>query len=399
MFEETTATKKIKKLDKRLRAVAGGTSASKTVSILLYLIAKAQYDKKPSLTSVVSESFPHLRKGAMRDFLEIMQSHGYFKDDLWSKTDFTYTFETGSKLEFFSADQPGKVRGPRRDRLFVNEVNNVPKETFDQLVLRTREFVFADWNPVADFYIYEDYGINDDPISVEAGHVDFIILTYKDNEALDQEIVDEIERRKLNKQFWRVYGEGKRGEMEGRVFTGWKPIDEIPHEARLERRGLDFGYSNDPTAIVDIYYYNGGYILDEQLYRKGMSNKMIADYLNNLPSPNTIVMCDSAEPKSIDELRTYGVPALAVNKGRGSVNQGIQYVQDKRISYTKKSLNLAKEYRNYLWDEDKDGHRINKPVDIFNHLLDAVRYGFEGMRPKKKQQTTSGNLTSLWSRS
>lgn len=398
MFVETTATNRIKKLDKRLRAVAGGTSASKTVSILLYLIAKAQSDKKPTLTSVVSESFPHLRKGAMRDFLEIMQSHGYFKDELWAKTDFTYTFETGSKIEFFSADQPGKVRGPRRDRLFINEVNNVPKETFDQLVLRTREFIFADWNPVADFYIYEDYGINDDPISVEASHVDFIILTYKDNEALDQEIIEEIERRKLNKQFWRVYGEGKRGEMEGRVYTGWKPIDEIPHEARLERRGLDFGYSNDPTAVVDIYYYNGGYILDEQVYRKGLSNKQIADYLNNLPKPSTIVMCDSAEPKSIDELRSYGVPAIAVTKGRDSINQGVQYLQEKRISYTKRSLNLAKEYRNYLWDEDKDGNRINKPADMFNHLMDAIRYGFEGLRPKKKTQTTSGNLTQLWGR-
>lgn len=398
-FVATTATKKIKALDKRIRAIAGGTSASKTISILLYLIARAQSDTTPTLTSIVSESFPHLRKGAMRDFLNIMQEHGYFKDDRWSKTDYTYLFETGSKIEFFSADQPSKVRGPRRDRLFVNEVNNVTKESWDQLLLRTKEFAFADWNPVADFYIYEDYGIEDDPLSVEADHVDFLILTYKDNEALDQSIVDEIERRKSNKQFWRVYGEGKRGEMEGRVYTGWQTIDEIPHEARLERRGLDFGYSNDPTAIVDIYYYNGGYILDERLFRKGLSNKQIADFINTYEHPETMVVCDSAEPKSIDELLLYGVSAVPVVKGKDSIVQGIQYVQDQRISYTKRSVNLQKEYRNYLWEKDKDSERyINKPIDMFNHCMDAVRYGFDSLRPREKEEDdiTSGNVTSLF---
>lgn len=384
MFIETTATKKVKRMKKRLRVIAGGTSASKTISILLYLIAKAQTDDTPTLTSVVSESFPHLRKGAMRDFLTIMQEHGYYKDSSWSKTDFTYTFETGSKLEFFSADQPGKVRGPRRDRLFVNEVNNVSKEAFDQLVLRTKEFIFADWNPVADFFIYEDYDINDDPISVGADHVDFQILTYEDNEALDQAIVEEIERRKQNKQFWRVYGEGKRGEMEGRVYTGWKPIDDIPHEARLERYGMDFGYSNDPTAIVAIYYYNGGYILDEITYQKGLSNKQIADVFRN--HPKAMVMADSAEPKSIDEIRLYGVNIYGAVKGQGSINQGIQYVQDQKISYTKRSLNIQKEYRNYLWDEDREGKVLNKPIDLWNHSMDAIRYGFDSLKPKESRR-------------
>lgn len=393
MFVETTATKKVKAMRKRIRAIAGGTSASKTISILLYLIAKAQTDKKPTLTSVVSESFPHLRKGAMRDFLNIMQEHNYYKEERWSKTDFTYTFETGSKIEFFSADQPGKVRGPRRDRLFVNECNNVNKEAFEQLLIRTKEFCFADWNPVAEFFMYEEYIDHRDD-------VEFIILTYKDNEALDTEIVKEIEKRKGNKNWWLVYGLGQLGEAEGRVYTGWRALDSVPHEARLERRGLDFGYSNDPTAIVDIYYYNGGYILDERVYRKGLSNKQIADLLLNMESPEVMVVCDSAEPKSIDELRLYGVQAIAVKKGRDSVNQGIQYVQDQRISYTKRSLNLQKEYRNYLWDEDDEGRHLNKPVDIFNHAMDAIRYGFESLRPVEEEDDTytSGNLTSLWSK-
>jgi phage terminase large subunit len=371
MYSLTTATKKLSKLRKRIRAVAGGTSAGKTISILQLLIDDAQTDKIPTITSVVSESFPHLRKGAMRDFLNIMQEHGYYKDELWSKTDFTYTFESGSKIEFFSADQPGKVRGPRRDRLFVNEGNNISQESFEQLLLRTKQYAWIDWNPVAEFFMYTDY-IDKRP------DVDFIILTYKDNEGLDASIVGEIEARKDNKQFWQVYGLGLLGEAEGRVYTGWQIVDDIPHEARLERYGLDFGYSNDPSALVAIYYYNGGYILDEILYQKGMSNKQIADVIKN--NPLALVVADSAEPKSIDELKVYGINVTPVTKGRDSIVQGIGYVKDQRISITKRSVNGIKEYRNYLWQTDKDGRILNIPIDMWNHFLDATRYGFEGLR-------------------
>lgn len=371
MYSLTTATRKLSKLRKRVRAVAGGTSAGKTISILQLLIDDAQTDKSPTLTSIVSESFPHLRKGAMRDFLSIMQEHGYYKDSRWSKTDYTYTFESGSKIEFFSADQPGKVRGPRRDRLFVNEGNNISQESFEQLLLRTREYAWIDWNPVSEFYMYTDY-IDKRP------DVDFLILTYLDNEALDKSIVSEIESRKDNKQFWQVYGLGLLGEAEGRVYTGWQIIDDIPHEARLERYGLDFGYSNDPSSIVAVYYYNGGYILDEITYQKGLSNKQIADILKNLP--NALVIADSAEPKSIDEIKSYGINILPVVKGNDSVVQGIQYIKDQRISITKRSVNGIKEYRNYLWKTDKDGRIINIPIDMFNHFLDATRYSFDGLR-------------------
>ena len=381
MYIETTATRKITSLDKRIRAVAGGTSASKTVSILLYLIARAQTDNTPTLTSVVSESFPHLRRGAMRDFLNIMQSHHYFQDNRWSKTDFTYVFETGSKLEFFSADQPSKVRGPRRDRLFVNEANNIPREAWEQLLIRTKEFAFADWNPTNDFYIYEDYVTDEENQITNSDDVNFIILTYKDNEALDPNIVREIESRQTNKNWWRVYGKGLRGEIEGKIYKDWKIIDDIPHEARLERYGLDFGYAKDPAAIVTIYYYNGGYIIDEVLYQIGMSNKRIADVLKNQPS--ALVIADSAEPKSIDEIKEYGISILPANKGQGSINQGIQYLQDQRISVTKRSINLIKEYRNYLWQTDKEGRIIDKPQGGYDHALDSLRYGMESLRPKE----------------
>lgn len=377
MYVETTATKKIVAMKKRIRAVAGGTSASKTISILLYLIAMAQSDKKQTLTSIVSESFPHLKRGAVRDFLNIMQEHGYYDDARWNKTDYIYTFETGSKLEFFSADQPSKVRGPRRDRLFVNEGNNVHKEAFEQLLIRTKEFAFIDWNPVNEFYMYEEYiGKRDD--------VEFIVLTYLDNEALDRAIVSEIEARRGNKAWWQVYGLGQLGDVEGKVFKDWQILEEIPHEARLERYGLDFGYTNDPTAIVAIYYYNGGYILDEITYQKGLSNKQIADIINN--QPKALVMADSAEPKSIDEIKLYGVNILPTVKGKDSVKQGIQYVQDQRISITKRSINGIKEYRNYMWETDKEGRILNVPIDMWNHFLDATRYGFESLRPKKEHK-------------
>jgi phage terminase large subunit len=378
MYVETTATQKIKRLNKRIRLVAGGTSASKTVSILLYLIARAQTDKSPTLTSIVSESFPHLRRGSMRDFLNIMQEHGYFDDARWSKTEYTYTFETGSKIEFFSADQPSKVRGPRRHRLFVNEANNIAAEAWEQLLIRTSEFAFADWNPTSDFYIYDDYIQDEDAMTTTTEDAEFIILTYKDNEALEAAIVREIERRQTNKNWWRVYGEGKRGEVEGKVYRDWQIIEELPHEARLTGRGLDFGYSNDPTAIVDIYEYNGGYILDERLYQKGMSNKQIADFLKNLSEPQALVVADSSEPKSIDEISSYGINIIPATKGPGSVAQGIQYVQDQRISITKRSTNGIREYRNYMWNTDKEGKIINVPIDLWNHFLDAARYKLSG---------------------
>lgn len=369
MYQSTTATQKIVSLNKRIRAVQGGTSASKTISIILYLIDRAQSDELPTLTSIVSESFPHLKRGAIKDFLDIMMSHGYFKDSRWNKTDYTYTFETGSKIEFFSADQPAKVRGPRRERLFINEANNVPYETFDQLEVRTKEFIFLDWNPTNEFWYYDQVANRND--------VEHLILTYKDNEALDKAIIDSIEQRRERKGWWQVYGEGQLGEVEGKIYKDWAIIDELPHTARLERYGLDFGYSNDPSAIVAIYYHNGGYILDEITFQKGLSNKQIADILLN--QKLSIVVADSAEPKSLDEIKSYGVNIIPAEKGKDSVNNGIQLVQGQRISVTKRSINIIKEYRNYLWETDKDGKILNEPEHTWSHSMDAIRYGLSSI--------------------
>jgi len=361
-------------MTKKIRIVQGGTSASKTISILLWLINLAQSDTKPTLTSIVAESIPHLKRGAMRDFKNIMVAHNYWKDSLWNATDSTYTFETGSKVEFFSTDNGDKLRGARRDRLFMNEANNCTLDAFDQLEVRTKEFVYLDYNPTNEFWLFTDVMPNRDDWEK-------VIVTYKDNEALSPEIVSSIEQRKNRKGWWQVYGEGQLGEVEGKIYKGWNEIDEIPHEARLERRGLDFGYTNDPTAIVDIYYYNGGYILDEVCYQKGMSNKEIVDVLKNIDP--ILVIADSAEPKSIDEIRLYGLNIMPAVKGSGSINQGIQYVQQQRISVTKRSYNLIKEYRNYLWATDKNGKILNEPEGGLDHALDAVRYAFSSLAPKQ----------------
>lgn len=349
----------------------------------MVLIHLAQSDKSITLTSVVAESIPHLKRGALRDFKNIMKTQRYWKDELWNATDSMYTFETGSQIEFFSTDSGDKLRGARRDRLFINEANNVAFDAFEQLEVRTKEFVFLDWNPTNEFWYYTE-------VKDKRDDVEECTLTYKDNEALSPEIVTSIEQRKNRKGWWQVYGEGKLGEVEGKIYTDWQIIDEIPHEARLVRRGLDFGYTNDPTAVVDIYEYNGGYILDEIIFRKGLLNKQIADMIT-LRGDNVLVVADSSEPKSIDEISGYGVNIVGAVKGPGSVTQGVQFVQSQRISITKRSVNVIKEYRNYLWMTDRDGRVLNEPEDAWNHGLDAVRYAFTTLK-------LMGEVTEVYNR-
>lgn len=373
-FQDTTATRKIFSLKKRIRAVAGGTAASKTISILVWLIDYAQSTENEIIT-VISESFPHLEDGAMRDFMSIMKANGYWEDKRWHGTKHEYRFATGSVIEFLSVDTYGKAHGPRRDVLFINEANNISYPIADQLITRTRKIVWMDWNPVEEFWFYtEMLGRRED--------IDFITLTYKDNEALDEITLSEIMAHKHDKNWWTVYALGQLGVIETRIYKDWRIIPSVPHEARLERTGLDYGYSNDPTAIVDVYYYNDGYIVDEIAFQKGLSNKQIADILIG-KEHRVPVAPDSAEPKSNDELKAYGVTVLDVPKGKNSVNQGIQFVQSKRISITQRSVNIIKEFRNYVWKTDKDGKIINEPDHLYSHSMDAIRYAFQTLRPQE----------------
>lgn len=388
-FSDTTATKKVFSLKKRIRAVSGGTSASKTISILVWLIDYCQSTKNINkIAKVVSESVPHLKAGAMLDFENIMKDRGYWDENRWNKTDKVYNFETGNKLQFTSVDTFGKAHGPRQDVLFVNEANNLSYLIVDQLITRTREVIWLDWNPTSEFWFYSDMlGLRDD--------IDFITLTYLDNEALNEVTIKEIESHKHIKSWWQVYGLGQLGQLENQIYQGWKIIDEIPPEAKLVRYGLDFGYTNDPTAVDAIYRWNNSFIIDEVIHLKGLSNRQIADILLN--RDRALIVADSAEPKSIDELASYGLSIIGSQKGQGSVLQGIQYVQEQVILVTKRSINTLKEQRNYLWMADKDGRIINEPSPIWNHHMDDIRYGMESLKPTapRRPQTDFGGVGSL----
>jgi phage terminase large subunit len=332
--------------------------------------------------TVVAESVPHLKLGAIRDFISIMRSQGYWQDSSWNASNFTYTFPNKTILEFISFDKFGKAHGPRRDILFINEANNLPYNIVDQLITRTKKIVWLDWNPTNEFWFYTEM-LN------KRQDIDFITLTYKDClNALDQTIIDEIESHRHNKSWWKVYGEGQLGEIEGLIYRDWRIIDELPHEARLERRWLDFGYTNDPSAIGSIYYYNGGWIFDEELYRKGMSNKQLADFLNALEKPQTTIVADSAEPKSIDELRAYGLNVVPSHKGKDSVRTSIQLVQDQPISVTRRSFNILKEQRNYMWLVDKNGKVLNEEdPGCANHHMAGIRYALSTLGRLKQEET------------
>jgi phage terminase large subunit len=374
MYSFTTATQKITNLKKRIRIIQGGTSASKTISILLWIVDRAQQTHEAKeLFSIVSESIPHLKRGAMRDFKNIMQAHNYWRDSNWNATDSIYSFEGGSMVEFFSTDNGDKLRGSRRDWLFMNEANNCTFEAFEQLEVRTKKGIFIDYNPSNEFWAHTELiGKRDD--------VDFIILTYKDNEALDPAIREALEQRRNRKSWWKVYGEGQLGEVEGRIYTGWIVIDEVPEEAKLKIRGLDFGYSVDPSACVDIYEWNGALVIDQKFYQKGLLNSQIAQLLND--DCGVLTIGDSSEPKSIDEIKTYGISIVGAIKGPDSRRNGIAKVQEYKIFITKQSVETLKEYRNYLWAVDKEGKTISPPVpeDGNDHAMDAIRYAISRLK-------------------
>ena len=313
--------------------------------------------------------------GAILDFENIMKDRGYWKDSRWHETDHIYTFETGTKLQFFSPHTYGKAHGPRRDILFCNEANHLQWPIIQQLMLRTRKVIWGDWNPSSEFWYHSEIeGKRDD---VETLH-----LTYIDNEGLDEGELKEIMAMKGNKYLWEVYGLGILSETEGKIYKNWRIVDSVSHEARLISYGLDFGYTNDPTAICQIFYLNNAYIIHEIAYQKGLSNKAIADIIKTYATAP--VIADAAEPKSIDELRLYGITVIPSTKGKGSVNQRIEFVQSQRISITKASVNFIKDYRNYIWQTDKNGKVINVPEHQFSHGMDSVSYGFQIKRGSDK---------------
>jgi len=374
MFKETKAQAKIANLNKRVRVIQGGTSSSKTFSIIPLLITYA-IDNPNSEISIVSESIPHLRRGAMRDFIKIMEWTENYNPDNWNKSSFTYLFNSGSFIEFFSVTEESKLRGARRDILFVNEANNVPWEAFHQLSIRTKKFIYIDYNPTAEFWAHTELvGKND---------TDFIILTYKDNDALDPAIIREIEKAKTKAEtsaywanWWKVYGLGQVGTLQGAIYEDFEVVEGIDvSRAKFVALGLDWGFSNDPTALVAIYRQGDCLLIQELLYSTGLTNQDIADKLRTLGITRAWeIVADSAEPKSIEEIYRLGFNIKPAEKGPDSVRNGIDILKRFKLQVTKDSTNLIKELRSYTWATDKEGKSTGVPIDSFNHACDAMRY-------------------------
>lgn len=354
----------------RYRVIAnkGGTRSGKTYSLVSLFISVAVAGKKIREIDIVSESMPHLKRGALNDFNEILDREQLVDgvDYESNLSDHVYTFNSGTKIRFFSSDDWGKVKGSKRDVLYINECNRIDYEIYRQLAVRTTECIFLDWNPDTEFW-YELKGVQTKDSTKE------IHSTYKDNPFLSDVQIAEIESNKDDENWWKVYGLGLTGRPQGVIYKRWEQVDAIPDYAELVGRGLDFGFTNDPTAIVDVYLADGELWLDERCYRINLTNDKIAEFLRPLPG---CTVADSAEQKSIAEIKNYGVrwiePAI---KGADSIRAGIQILQRYKMNVTKRSLNLINEIRNYKWKEDKiTGELLNVPIDKYNHALDAVRY-------------------------
>lgn len=373
---------------KRVVANKGGTRSSKTYSVVQLLLTISLMSSK--FISLVSESFPHLRRGVMKDFAEILDKENLVEgvNYEFNKSEYKYTFKNGSVVEFFSVDNWGKVKGSRRDILFINECNRISYETYRQLAVRTTETIFLDWNPDNEFWYEEHIAGRDTTKEIHS--------TYLDNPYLDKAQIAEIESNRYNEQWWRVYGLGLTGHIEGTIYRPFIQIDELP-EVRSRMRhvyGLDFGYSNDPTALVDVYIDENAkkIYVDEIIYETGLLNSNIAQRMAEASiSKATEIFADAAEPKSVDEIgrKVYRYNVKPAYK-KDLLSQ-IQFLQQFEIYVTSRSLNVIKESRQYKWKEDRDGNAVNEPIDAFNHAMDALRYAvFTALRKQPKTLNRAG---------
>ena len=372
-FKYTTAISRIRRMTARKKVIQGGTSAGKTLAILSVLIDIAAKNKTE--ISVVSESIPHLRRGAIKDFAKVMQWTGRWVADRWNKTLLTYHFANGSIIEFFSADSEARLRGARRQVVYINEANNIDFESYYQLAIRTSEAIYIDFNPTHEFWAHTEVLPEQD--------AELVILTYNDNEALPDTIKRDIELNRTKAEtsaywanWWKVYGLGQVGTLQGAIYEDFEVVEGIDvSRAKFVALGLDWGFSNDPTALVAIYRQGDCLLIQELLYSTGLTNQDIADKLRSLGITRAWeIVADSAEPKSIEEIYRLGFNIKPAEKGPDSVRNGIDILKRFKLQVTKDSTNLIKELRSYTWATDKEGKNTGVPIDSFNHACDAMRY-------------------------
>lgn len=369
----------------------GGARSSKTTSELQLAIVLAENDKTPTITSFVSESLPHLKRGAIRDFKRVLQEDDKWDENRWSKVDCTYTFGSGSVLEFFGVDLPGKVQGPARDRLIINEANRIEWETARQLMVRTSGLVIYDYNPSAPFWGTEQIPRRD--------RYKLVHSTFLDNQYLPAEVRRELEANRGTGNWWRVFGEGLIGQNEGQIFD-FKVVDQMPDPyGYIETWGMDFGFTADPTTLIRCLVHTGRREIyaDQMLWQTGMTNPEIAAALRGFgikrQGEGPTVWADCAEPKSISEIAGHGLDVQGCDKST-AVREQLQSLRAWTIYVTRRSTDLLDEGRKYLYKQRPDGSFTNEPIDFFNHGIDALRYAvYTGV----VMQANTGNYTLIFS--
>lgn len=381
----TTALTKLIPLfvdDKRFLVEQGGMRAGKTYPTMMLIISWCQ-EYADKVWSVVSMSYPHLSRGAIRDFQNIMKAAEIWEPDRWNASQKIYTFANGTLLEFLSVDKMS-AHGLARDGLFVNEANDMDRETFEQLASRTAGKVVIDYNPTHEFWVHTWL------LKEYKDQTDFIILTYKDNEALAPTIREYIESKKPKpgekpSNWWTVYGLGQIGTLEGNVYEGWRKATEADYKnAKLIRYGLDFGFSNDESALVAIYETTteGQLIIEELLYKRGILGSQYGEELKRANiDPNILIVADSARPEIIAEIKAQGFRIVGADKNAGSVKRGIDRVKQHQIIYDGKDL--EREYLSYAWRKKRTGEILDEPEDGNDHLMDALRYAIDDLKKQR----------------
>ena len=352
--------------DKKIIVEQGGTRSGKTYNILVWIIFYYCAFSKGKIITICRKTYPALRTSAMRDFITILREKNIYKEEDHNKSASEYRLN-GNLIEFISLDQPQKVRGRKRDLLFINEANELYWEDWQQLIFRTQEKIIIDYNPSDEYHwIYDKVIPRDDAA--------FFQTTYKDNPYLEKTIIEEIERlRQTDEEYWQIYGLGQRGISKSTIFR-YTEVESIPETASFLAYGIDYGFTNDPTTIVGVW--TDGYMLyaKEYLYQTMMTTIDIHRKLKSIGIDREMIFGDSAEPRLNEELRRMGWNVKPSLKGRDSVNAGIDLLKRYKIHLTRDSDNMIQEFRNYKWKQDRNGKTLNIPEDKANHTTDALRY-------------------------